>query len=224
MKTNTKKVKPAANDGPNTATWITLKEYSPDLGAPFEVVLCNSARQLVSESGEVLETEIPNLGGLLKEIAVARALCDRKFSPREIQFARKALNLKGTELASLLGIGPEHLSRCENDGRALSPAADKLLRVIIIKRRFNLASLMHWLKSNLEKDSVEGSEKKRIEKYIGEFEKAFSEVEKMIFASDVPSVYDASKPLSFSFILEKRGCLAKEECVDSEDDRWSRAA
>lgn len=222
MTTTTKIKCSASNDG---ASWQTLEHYKPNIGAPFEVILCSAVRQRIdTATGEVLETEIPNLGGLLKEVAVARALCSRKFSPADIKFVRKAVNLKAVDLANLLGVTAEHLSRCENDDRALSPAAEKLLRVIILKKRFNLTELQGWVKAHAGSKSLDRNDLARLEKLVDEYKEAFSQVEKAIFDASIASVFNVDEKISFSFHLEPRDvCDSEEEC-DTEEERWKRAA
>lgn len=213
-----------ANDGCSMQGWLVLPEYVPDIGAPFKVTLCNAVRQRVSDSGEVLETEIPNLGGLLKEAAVARALCRRKLSPADIKFLRKAVNLKGVELAKLLGISAEHLSRCENEGRALSPAADKLIRVIVLKKRYNFASLQEWIKTHAEKKTINEEELGKLQKVVDEYIKSLAEVEKAIFEGSIQSVYDAGKEIEFSFYLESRDVTDFDGHCPPDEEKWKRAA
>src|SRR4051812_29581776 len=80
--------------------WVKVSEYRPDLGAPFEVILCDAVKQKVcKETGVILSTKIPNLRGLLMEVAVARSIHPRKFSADEIKFVRKAIGLKANELS-----------------------------------------------------------------------------------------------------------------------------
>jgi DNA-binding transcriptional regulator YiaG len=206
------------------AVWKTLEQYQPNIGAPFEVILCNAVRQKIDvATGEVLETEIPNMGGLLKEVAVARALYPRKFSPADIKFVRKAVNLKAIELANLLGITPEHVSRCENDGRALSPAAEKLLRVIVLKKRFNLAKLQEWLRLHAENKCLNRKDIGGLERLVDEYKEAFSQAEEAIFSASITSVFDPDERISFSFRLEPR-LSAEAQDNGSDDDHWKRAA
>jgi transcriptional regulator with XRE-family HTH domain len=49
---------------------------------------------------------------------------------KEIQFLRKNMGMKATELKLLLGVSSEAISRWENGDRKISAANDRLLRII----------------------------------------------------------------------------------------------
>lgn len=202
----------------------TLKSYEPNIGAPFKVILVDSVRQKVSDSGEILETSIPNMGGLLKEVALARSLCDRKFLPTEIKFVRKAIGLKAAEIANLLGITPEHLSRCENGDRALSVAAEKLLRVIVLKRRFDYASLRNKLVSCLEKGDIGSDKVRKFKDILKRYDECVSNLERAVFESEL-QFQVADEKLSFEFRHpDHRSIHANENSLQDEDDEWKTAA
>jgi DNA-binding transcriptional regulator YiaG len=224
MTTITKTNSGASNENAGVA-WKTLDHYEPNIGAPFYVTLSGAVRQKVDlATGKVLETEIPNLGGLLKEVAVARALHSRKFSPADIKFVRKAINLKAVELANLLGISAEHLSRCENEGRTLSPAAEKLLRVIVLKKRFNLAELDAWVKAHAAQKSLNAKEIARLEKLVEDYKETFAQAEEAVFNASIDAVFDPDEEIAFSFYLEPKESCEPEQPCSVEDDRWKRAA
>lgn len=50
--------------------------------------------------------------------------------PEEIRFLRKELGLKAKELARIMGVGPETVSRWENDKKTISEGNDRMLRMI----------------------------------------------------------------------------------------------
>lgn len=210
---------------PMSTRTIILPEYRPDIGAPFEVVLHDAVRQRVcADSGEILETHVPNMGGLLKEVAVARTLFPRKFSADELKFLRKAVNLKGSELASLLGVSPEHLSRCENRDRVLSVAAEKLFRVIILKRRFNLSELEGWVNKHLSDNKLDEDSVRKLKEVMAEYRKCLDDVEKAVFDSNIPTVHDSAQALSFSFCLRSTDPAPANEKHSQEDEKWKQAA
>jgi DNA-binding transcriptional regulator YiaG len=203
---------------------VTLPEFVAEIGAPFGVILFNSVRQKKRvDNDEVLETSIPNMSGLLKEVAVARALYPRKFSPDEIRFVRKAVNVKASELAKLLGVSAEHLSRCEHGERVLSASAEKLLRVIILKKRFSFSELEKWaaqlsLNGRISEDSVA-----RLKEVISDYRQCMDDVEKAVFDSKIASVHDAGDRLIFGFHL-RHSLTSDEETMPDEDEQWRRAA
>jgi DNA-binding transcriptional regulator YiaG len=203
--------------------WVTLKEYRPDIGAPFEVILHNAVKQKIdTKTGDVLATKIPNLRGLLKEVAVARSLCSRKFSAEEIKFLRKAVGLKGTELSKLIGIGPEHLSRCENRERALSVSAEKLFRMIVLKKRFNFAGLEAWAANYFATDERKPEMDSRLREMVKEYREYLNEVEVALYNADLECVYDVDDTLQFDFVLASPA--DSDSNGAAEDERWKRAA
>lgn len=212
-------------NAPMSTRAIVLPEYRPNIGAPFEVVLHDAVRQKICENtGEVLETYVPNMGGLIKEVAVARTLFPRKFSADELKFLRKAVNLKGAELASLLGVSPEHLSRCENRDRVLSVSAEKLFRVIILKRRFNLSELEGWVSKHLSDNKLDDDSLRKLKEVMAEYRKCLDDVEKAVFDSNIPAVHDSKQTLSFSFRLRSTDPALANEKHSQEDEKWKQAA
>jgi DNA-binding transcriptional regulator YiaG len=181
----------------STMKTVELPEYIPDnLGAPFKVVLKNSVRQLVDEkTGEIQQTIIPNPRGLLQRIAITRLLIARKLSGQEIKFIRKSLRIKATDLSEMIGVSPEHLSRCEAGERVLSIGVEKCLR---------MAVLLEVLKVPDEAERVcEKSDdlKARLERY----REALSKLRTIIKGMDIPPAYDvADAELCLAFHVVKR--------------------
>ena len=67
--------------------------------------------------------------------AVALALLDGHITaPAAIRFVRKAMGMKGEELAELLGVRPETVSRWENGKREIDRATFVLLRQLLLER------------------------------------------------------------------------------------------
>ena len=204
---------------------IVLPEYRPNIGAPFEVVLRKAVEQTVcANSGEIVRTRIPNMSGLLKEVAVARAIYPRKLSADEIKFLRKAVNLKATELAKLLGISAEHLSRCENRDRVLSPAAEKLFRVIVLKRRFNFSEMEQRLRQYIDKAHPDEKTVRYLMETMATYRECLDDMEKAVFHCSITTVHDAKETLSFSFHLRSLDLATANADHSQEDDEWKRAA
>jgi transcriptional regulator with XRE-family HTH domain len=61
-----------------------------------------------------------------------RAVMPRKLNGAEIKFLRSAIGCKAKDVAEKLDFAPEHLSRCENDSKLLSPLAEKWFRFFVI--------------------------------------------------------------------------------------------
>jgi transcriptional regulator with XRE-family HTH domain len=108
-----------------------LAEYVLDgLGTSFEVILHNAVERRVAEKGP--EVFIPDYQGLIKQIAISRSFHPAKLRGGDIRFLRKTLGMKAKELAAKLDISPEHLSRCEQGSKVLSPNSEKVLRSIVL--------------------------------------------------------------------------------------------
>lgn len=103
-----------------------LAHYEEDLlGIP--VVLKNAVIREVDAAGD--ETiEVPDLDGLTAAVAVARCRLPVKLAGAELRFFRKALEMTAREMAELLDVTPETLSRWENDAQAIGEAAEKAIR------------------------------------------------------------------------------------------------
>lgn len=215
---------PEAGMPANGPIEVTLDEYEPKIGAPFKVLLIKSVRQTLSPAGDVLDTCIPNTGGLLKEIALARSLCERKFSAAEIKFVRKAVGLKANELAELLGVSAEHLSRCENGDRALSIAAEKLFRVIVLKRRYNYSSIRDRLISYLEDDELNETKRVELREFLAHYNECVADLERAIFDSKIESVHDVTHELAFQFELKYHEPALDNAKHSQDEDEWKRAA
>ncbi len=224
MTTSCTTINPATEQNEHIKVSI-LEEYEPDIGSPFRVVLVHSVKQSISSSGEIIDTCIPNMKGLLREVALARSLHNRKFSPEDIKFVRKAIGLRANELSDLLGVSAEHLSRCENGDRSLSLAAEKLFRVIVLKRRYNYPALREKLTTLLDRDELSPDTRKQVREMLACVNNAFSEVETAIFESRISSVYDATEKLSFEFrLLAFDACLANDNQSQEDGEIWQRAA
>ena len=199
---------------------VLLSEYEPNIGAPFRVILVHSVRQKISPQGEVVSTCIPNMGGLLKEIALTRSLHDRKFSSAELKFVRKAIGLRANELAGLLGVSAEHLSRCENSDRVLSASAEKLLRVIVLKRRYKYAPTTQALQDFLIDGKIDASRESALKRAFSAYVEFIANIEKSVFALKLEAAYDASDELSFEFMLRNHDA---NDSHSQDDEEWKSA-
>lgn len=153
-----------------------VEAYDADLlGSPFKVVILNAVRELFdAETGAVEETIIPDLNGLLKAVAQARIFHSRKLDGKDIRFLRQVIGWKSKKLAEMISVTPEHLSRCENGAKVLSPTSDKLLRVFVF-----LATLDEEQCREFKNELVE---------YLTDLK--------------ISAVYSVAKPLEFTFHRE----------------------
>lgn len=137
-----------------------LPEYAVDnLGTSFKVILVNSAECI--KGGGRDEILIPDYQGLIKKVAVTRAAHPWKLKGGDIRFLRKTLGLRGKDLAEKLDITPEHLSRCENGDKVLSPNSEKVLRSLI------LLEAVYVLERAIEDSECENSDlRKQIRKLL----------------------------------------------------------
>jgi putative zinc finger/helix-turn-helix YgiT family protein len=74
---------------------------------------------------------LPNVEALHR--AIGGAVCSKRkalLTPDEIKFLRKDLHLKSKELAGVLGVRPETVSRWETGKEAIGETQDRLLRSI----------------------------------------------------------------------------------------------
>ena len=108
---------------------LLSKYFTREIGIP---VFVNKAvkQSTCALCGEVSHS-IPYLGRLIAAAAVSRAKMPEKLSGREIVFMRKSLELSGKELASILEVTPETVSRWENDKAPMNPAHEKMLRICV---------------------------------------------------------------------------------------------
>lgn len=204
---------------------IKIEEYKADeIGAPFDVILCNSVEQRICpDSGAELGIRIPYMSDLLKEISLARAIHPRKFSAGEIKFLRKAIGLKAIALAKILDISPEHLSRCENGDRVLSGAAEKLFRVVILRKRFNGIEATEKILQELGRKQIDQIKVDRLREIISDYKQYIKNLEEAVFDSPLHPVHDSSDRLKFLFGL-RQDTSEKIDADPDEDEHWKRKA
>jgi DNA-binding transcriptional regulator YiaG/predicted RNA-binding Zn-ribbon protein involved in translation (DUF1610 family) len=73
---------------------------------------------------------IPKIGELHKAITEVLIEKEGMLTGTEIRFLRKNAGFSGVKFATLMKIGPSHLSNAEHDRQKLSPTADKMVRLI----------------------------------------------------------------------------------------------
>jgi transcriptional regulator with XRE-family HTH domain len=188
---------------------VILPEYIPDnLGTPFKVILRDSVRQIVDEdTGKVEKTVIPNPRGLLQTIAITRLVWPRKLSGADIKFVRKALKIRANELAGMIEVSPEHLSRCEAGERVLSPGIEKCLRIAI------LLDLLRLPEPDSSKHQSEDSRQ-----LFDHYAEALARLKAVMKGMHIPAAYDASDELCLTFHVSKSSGSAP----DHEDgERWN---
>jgi len=103
----------------------------PVLGLPG-VVLKNAVEEIYcTKCGTVDSVHFPNMAGLGAAIAVARVKQNIKLNGADIRFLRKALGLNQQELADLMGVRNETVSRWETGRQPIEPPSEKLLRALV---------------------------------------------------------------------------------------------
>lgn len=88
-------------------------EHVEDLGGVAVKVLDAVVLQRCSCGEEMIG--IPDLEGLARAAAIARALNPARLSGKEVRFIRRALDMTQKEFAEKMDLSPEHVSRWEND-------------------------------------------------------------------------------------------------------------
>jgi transcriptional regulator with XRE-family HTH domain len=96
------------------------------------VVLRNAVEEIYcTRCGTVDSVHFPNVDGLIAAIAVARVKQNTKLAGADIRFLRKALGRNQLELAALLGVRGETVSRWESTHQPIEPPTEKLLRALV---------------------------------------------------------------------------------------------
>lgn len=80
------------------------------------------------------EVAIPRIEQLHRLIALIVIQKETALIPEEIRYLRKYLGWSGADFAKHMGATPESISRWENGKLAMSPQADRLLRMMVALR------------------------------------------------------------------------------------------
>lgn len=192
-----------------STTQSIVPEYVADkLGAPFQIVLSKSVRQEVNADGEIVKTTIPNPRGLLHQVAITRLIHPRKLTGKDIKFVRKALSIKAKELADMISVSAEHLSRCEADKAVLSPGIEKFLRLSVLVDTLKLPE-------GIEKHCEESENAMR---QLSKFSKSFQRLQDSIRSMQIEAVYNTEEPLIlYFFVNDKSSAGCDDDDLNEED-------
>jgi DNA-binding transcriptional regulator YiaG len=109
-------------------------EHVEDLGGVIVKVLNAVILQRCSCGEEM--TAIPDLEGLARAVAIARALNPACLTGKEVRFIRRTLDMTQKEFAEKMELAPETVSRWENDRNGVGGMSEKLVR-------HNVCALLH---------------------------------------------------------------------------------
>jgi putative zinc finger/helix-turn-helix YgiT family protein len=102
-------------------------EHIEDLGGLVVKVLNAVVVQRCSACGEEM-VGIPDMQGLARATALARALSPERLTGKEVRFIRRALDMKQKDFAEAMDLSAEHVSRWENGHNGIGGAGEKLVR------------------------------------------------------------------------------------------------
>ncbi|GAA0473280.1 hypothetical protein GCM10009096_13230 [Parasphingorhabdus litoris] len=187
-----------------------LSEFVVDnLGGSFKVILVDSAICCTDDNTQKERIKIPDFDGLTIAIATLRAIHERKLSGTDVRFLRKHLGMRSKELAEHLDISPEHLSRCENGDKVLSSNSEKLLRLLVLMKPYQIVQRL-----------VEESDSDNLKnvKSLVAYGKLMTE---MISNMKIVSISNDDDPLVFKFKFVKGESVVSLEHANDEDGNWS---
>lgn len=102
-------------------------EHVENLGGVVVKVL-NAAQVYRCATCDAEMVAIPDMDGLAKSAAIARALDPVRLSGREVKYMRRVLDMTQADFAQAMDLTPETVSRWENDVRGVGGACEKLVR------------------------------------------------------------------------------------------------
>src|ERR1700674_5026934 len=102
-------------------------EHVEDLGGLVVKVLHAVVVQRCSACSEEM-IGIPDIQGVVRAAAMARAQSHERLTGKEVRFIRRALDMKQTEFATAMDLSAEHVSRWENNHNGIGAASEKLVR------------------------------------------------------------------------------------------------
>ena len=113
-------------------TYKEIENYIlEDTGLPYPVTLKNGVSR-VYRNGKERGIAIPNMDGLLRQIAITRLDLPNMFRGEEIRFIRTVMDARAKDLAGQLAVAPETFSRWENNKQNMDETAERLFRVIAL--------------------------------------------------------------------------------------------
>jgi DNA-binding transcriptional regulator YiaG len=102
-------------------------EHTEDLGGVVVKVL-NAAQVYHCGSCDEEIVVIPDMDGLVRSVAIARALNPVRLGGAEVKYLRRVLDMTQVDFAKAMDLTAETVSRWENDARGLGLACEKLVR------------------------------------------------------------------------------------------------
>jgi transcriptional regulator with XRE-family HTH domain len=109
---------------------ILPRHYEELLGIPIVLLHAVEIRRC-TRCQEVISKKIPDLQNLIAAMAITRITNALKLGAADIRFLRKAMNWTGRELASMLGVSGETVSRWENGKDIIGIPNEKLFRMVV---------------------------------------------------------------------------------------------
>lgn len=106
----------------------------PLFGLPNVVLLDGVTRTLCAKCNVEESILLPNMVGALAAAALVRIQHPARLDGLAIRYLRRALELEAQQLAPILGVRLEQVSRWEHDKAAIGSSADKLLRLLVVLR------------------------------------------------------------------------------------------
>lgn len=104
-----------------------LQEHTEDLGGVTATIL-NAVYEIKCNHCGDTQRGIPDMQGLVRAVAIARALDPARLKGREVRFFRRALDMTQQQFAKTMDLAPETVSRWENDVPGTGAASEKLAR------------------------------------------------------------------------------------------------
>lgn len=195
-----------------------VDKYDMDtLGAPFKVTLKNSVSIKMDPVTKKELVTIPDMVGLINAVVRARVGHERKLNGLEIRFIRKALGIQSKSLAELLAMSPEHLSRCENEMKVMSPASEKIFRAFSFLLTFS-SKPKDIIGECMEKRKASEEIKEKMRNAPPEMVDFLEDFVRIFFEMKIRTVFDVNKPLSFTFT--RRRVKGKTCDSDGDNEKW----
>lgn len=102
-------------------------EHVEDLGGIVVRVLNAVVVRRCAKCGDEM-TAIPDIQGLARAAAIARALNPARLHGKEVKFIRRTLDMTQKDFAAAMDLSSEYVSRWENDHNGIGEAGEKLVR------------------------------------------------------------------------------------------------